>query len=245
MSMSIWTQGTIAFAAGRCRSGALCCNARGQSRPWLWRSAVLTRDGLCFSSDAGVVCSPRLQHAGRDSPGQHRAAVGCCVLSQSCSPLALSAVRETTSLLACWRAERAQSMHWVLNCHTWFLQGGPGATCPRLGPSAALTMGLREALHEVVGHLIDLHGQLPRGGDHQRPCAIAGHELGAVQQLQAGDEEGQGLARPCSKRCRSLADMCLHFLCSTQNACSSQASAQVSIDCKQLRARHLRRAGLQ
>ena len=61
-----------------------------------------------------------------------------------------------------------------------------------------LTVGLGETLHEVVGHLVDLHGQLPRGRDDNRPQAVAGHELGPVQQLQAGDQERQRLARPCT-----------------------------------------------
>lgn len=41
-----------------------------------------------------------------------------------------------------------------------------------------------------------LHRQLPGGGDDEGPRAVARHELGAVQQLHAGDEEGQRLPRP-------------------------------------------------
>lgn len=60
-----------------------------------------------------------------------------------------------------------------------------------------LTMGLAVVLHEVSGDGINLHGQLPGGGNHNGACAIAGHELGPVQQLQAGHQEGQRLARAC------------------------------------------------
>ena len=58
-------------------------------------------------------------------------------------------------------------------------------------------MRLGVLLHQLACHAVDLHGQLPGGGDDQGPRAVAWLELGAVQQLHAGYEEGQRLARAC------------------------------------------------
>ena len=76
-SMSIWTCGTIAWQRG----GAGLAPSAAMSRSWLWpckfsesSGVVLTKDGFCFSSDAEVVCSLRLQHAGHDSTVLLRAA---------------------------------------------------------------------------------------------------------------------------------------------------------------------------
>ena len=60
-----------------------------------------------------------------------------------------------------------------------------------------LTVCLAVVLHEVPGDSIDLHGQLPSGGDDNGTCAVTGHELGSMQQLQRGNQECQSLARPC------------------------------------------------
>ena len=61
------------------------------------------------------------------------------------------------------------------------------------------TMRLAVLLHEVAGHAVDLHGQLPCGGDDQNSCAIPRLELGAVQQLYGRYEKGKSLARACMK----------------------------------------------
>ena len=60
------------------------------------------------------------------------------------------------------------------------------------------TVGLGVALQQVACDRVDLHGQLARGRDHQRPRPVARHELGAVHQLYARHQESQRLAGPCS-----------------------------------------------
>ena len=44
--------------------------------------------------------------------------------------------------------------------------------------------------------LEDLVGELPRGRDHQRPRPVISAPPRAVELLQDGDQEGQGLPRP-------------------------------------------------
>lgn len=51
-------------------------------------------------------------------------------------------------------------------------------------------MGLAVVLHELPHDAIDLHRQLARGRDDDDTRAIARLELRAVQQLDAGYEEG-------------------------------------------------------
>ena len=58
-------------------------------------------------------------------------------------------------------------------------------------------MGLTVVLQHVACNAVDLHGQLPRGRDDKSPSAIPGLKFGAVEQLYAGYEEGQGFARSC------------------------------------------------
>jgi hypothetical protein len=58
-------------------------------------------------------------------------------------------------------------------------------------------MRLGVVLHDVPCYTVDLQRQLACWGDHDGAGAVARHELGAVQQLNAGDEEGQRLAGTC------------------------------------------------
>ena len=57
-------------------------------------------------------------------------------------------------------------------------------------------MRLRVVLHEVAHDAVNLQRQLARGGDDQRAGAVAGGKLGAVQELDARDQESKCLARP-------------------------------------------------
>jgi len=62
-------------------------------------------------------------------------------------------------------------------------------------------VGLAVVFQEVAGHPVDLHGQLPGGGDDNGARPVPGHELGVVHQLQARDQERQRLSGACTSEC--------------------------------------------
>lgn len=114
-----------------------------------------------------------------------------------------------------------------------------------------LTMCLAVVLHEVPGHSIDLHGQLPGGGDDNGPCAVTGHELGSMQQLQRGNQECQSLAGPCrtmhSKQLKPVLGYlpCFPALCEPVSACNEGQDPNAWCGCSQgCHAEQFRRHGL-
>ncbi len=68
---------------------------------------------------------------------------------------------------------------------------------PPVGTPHHNAMRLAVVAHQVTGDAIDLQRQLACWGDDQGASAVARHELGAIQQLGAWDQERQRFARAC------------------------------------------------